>query len=350
MTAAVGEDQVDLAALTSRWVSGSKRMRWTRRASVALRLRGVAEVVEHVVAPDAEVVELDPLAAVRVLHAHVAAGPADAVAGAPVVVARAEVGGRRELEALAVGLDPALLAAEAVVAGDGAHGAGADDDAGAELAEDGPLRVEPGHVEADAMARGGLGGVGIEAEAPPAEGLDHLEAEGAERHVHAVVAELAMGPHGGVAAAHVDDGEGLGRAEVGVEGEADDDEEVAHLVLAGEPHPLVGLGVGRPHDADRVGRVVDEELVEAGEGGVLARGRVGRGARWDGGGLAHAAPRSTVPSGGFKAVVSVRIAVTAVLLAACGARVATGVRSLHSTLRSWSGPAHRPAGRGVLPA
>ena len=64
--------------------------------------------------------------------------------------------------------------------------------------------------------------------------------------------------------------------EVRVEGEADHDQQLADLVLAGEPHALVGLSVGRPHDAHGIGRVVDEELVEAGEGGVLV-GRRGRG-------------------------------------------------------------------------
>ena len=82
--------------------------------------------------------------------------------------------------------------------------------------------------------------------------------------------------------AYVHDGEGLGRAEVRVEGQADDDQELAHLVLAGEPHPLVGLGVGRPHHAHRVGRVVDQELVEARERGVLAArpGRARRRVSW----------------------------------------------------------------------
>ena len=188
-TAAVGEDEVDLAA------QEQVRVGFEAHAVDAPGQRGaalarVADVVEHVVAPDPEVGELDPLAAVRVLHAHVAARPADAVAGAPVVVARAEVRVGAEHEALAAGLDPALLAAEAVVAGDGAHGAAADDDAGAQLAEDGPLRIEPGDVEADVLAgRRGDGGA-VEAEPPAAEGLFHLEAEGAERHVHAVVAAV----------------------------------------------------------------------------------------------------------------------------------------------------------------
>ena len=245
-----------------------------RLASVALRLRGVAEVVEHVVAPDAEVLELDPLAAVRVLHAHVAAGPADAVAGAPVVVAGAEVRRGRELEALAVGLDPALLAAEAVVAGDRAHGAAAHDDAGAELAEDGPLRIEPGDVEGRRPCS-----LGSRTRRHWRKGSTTSKLKGPSVMSMRSLRALLVGPHGGVLAADVDDGEGLGRAEVRVEGEADHDEQLAHLVLAGEPHALVGLRVGRPHDAHGVGRVVDEELVEAGEGGVLCRGRVGRGTR-----------------------------------------------------------------------
>src|SRR5580704_5800673 len=106
-------------------------------------LARVADVVEDVVAPDAEVRELDPLATVWVLHPHVAPGTADAVARPPVVVAGAEMRVGADLETLAVCLDPTLLASEPVVARDGAHGAAADDDAGAQLAEDGSLRIEP---------------------------------------------------------------------------------------------------------------------------------------------------------------------------------------------------------------
>ncbi len=246
--------------------------------SVRAALARVADVVEDVVAPDAEVRELDPLTAVRVLHPHVAPGPADAVARSPVVVAGAEVRVGIELEALAVRLDPSLLAAEAVVARNGAHGAAADDDAGAQLAEDGPLRIEPVDLEGDREVRAGGVRSGVEAEPPMAEGLDDLEAEGTEPHVHAVVAQLLVGPHGRVPAAHVDDREGLRGAEVRVEGEADHHQEVADLVLTGEPDSLVGLGVGRPHHADRIGRVVDEELIEPAERRVLGCGRVGGGA------------------------------------------------------------------------
>ncbi len=268
---AVGEHEVDLAAVQQVGL-GLEAHPVHAPGQRPAALAGVAEVVEHVVAPDAEVLELDPLAAVRVLHPHVATGPADTVAGAPVMVAGAEVGGRREFEALAVRLDPPLLATEAVVAGDRADGASADDHAGTELAEHGALRIEPGDVVGDAV----LGGV--ERQPPLPEGLDHLEVEGADRHVHPVRRAACVGPHGGVTPAHVDDGEGLRRAEVRVEGEADDDQQLTDLVLAGEPHALVGLGVGCPHDAHRIGRVVDQELVEARERGVLGRGRVGRGA------------------------------------------------------------------------
>ena len=100
LTAAVGEHEVDLAALQQVGV-GLEAHAVHALGQRGAALAGVAEVVEDVVAPDAEVLELDPLAAVRVLHPHVAPGPADAVAGAPVVVARAEVRGGREVEALA---------------------------------------------------------------------------------------------------------------------------------------------------------------------------------------------------------------------------------------------------------
>ena len=143
--------------------------------------------------------------------------------------------------------DPAVLAAEAVVTGDRADGAATDDDAGAELAEHRAFRVEPGDVVGDAV----LGGVRASSR-HCRKGSTTSKCEGADRHVHPVGAERAVGPHGRVAAAHVHDGEGLGGAEVRVEGEADHDEEVADLVLAGEPHPLVGLGVGCPHHAHRI--------------------------------------------------------------------------------------------------
>ena len=72
-------------------------------------------------------------------------------------------------------------------------------------------------LEGDRKLRAGGVRSGVEAEAPMAEGLDDLEAEGTERHVHAVVAQLLVGPHGGVAAAHIDDGEGLRSAQVRIE-------------------------------------------------------------------------------------------------------------------------------------
>ncbi len=186
-------------------------------------------------------------------------------------------------------------------------------------------------------------GVGVQTEAPAAEGLDHLEGKRPERHVHAVGAELAVRPHRGVPAAMVHDGEGLGGAEVGVEGQADDDEELAHRVLAGEPHPLVGLGVGRPHHAHRVGRVVDEELVEARERGVLARGRVGGG---------HEAPVPTEErSSSVRAVVDCLLLQLRVrrIVRRRGSPVGSGsggrsrARSRRCTVRSPHGgrPAHR---------
>ncbi len=111
---------------------------------------------------------------------------------------------------------------------------------------------------------------GVEGEPPLPEGLDDLEVEGTDRHLHPVRRAARVSPHGRVAPAHVHNGEGLGGAEVRVEGETDHDQNLSDLVLAGEPHALVGLGVGRPHDAHRIGRVVDEELVETRERRVLA--------------------------------------------------------------------------------
>ena len=119
---AVGEHEVDLAAVQQVGL-GLEAHAMHALGQRPAALPRVAEVVEHVVAPDAEFLELDPLAAVRVLHPHVAAGTADAVAGAPVMVARPEMGGGCQPEAFAVGLDPSLLASEAVVAGDRADGA-----------------------------------------------------------------------------------------------------------------------------------------------------------------------------------------------------------------------------------
>ena len=154
-----------------------------------------------------------------------------------------------------MGLDPTLLAPKAVVARDRAHGAAADDDPSAELAEDGSLRIEPVDLERD--REGGVGvGVGVEAKAPVAKGLDDLEAEGSEAHVHAVVAQFLVGAHGRVLAADVHNGEGLGGAEIRIEGEPDHDEQLAHLVLTREPDSLVSLRVRRPHHAHGVRRIV----------------------------------------------------------------------------------------------
>ena len=168
---------------------------------------------------------------------------------------------------------------------------------------------------------------------------------------------------GGVVAADVDDGERLRRAEVRVEGEADDDEELAHLVLAGEPHALVGLRVGRPHDADGIGRVVDQELVEPAERGVLLGGGVGRGVDVD----VDVPVRVAVP---VPVIVNV-IVIGAHRVRGAGSSLsrskgrtpvrAAGRRSLKKRVSSWvrtaraqyardrgRGPAHRPAGRGLL--
>ena len=98
---------------------------------------------------------------------------------------------------------------------------------------------------------------------PLAERLDQFEVERPDRHVHPVEAQLAVGPDRGVPAPHVDDGEGLGRTQVGVDAHARHHQQVAGGVLAGEPHPLVGLDVGGPHDPHRMGVVVDQELVQA---------------------------------------------------------------------------------------
>ena len=87
---AVDEDEIDLAALQQMGVRlEAHAVHAPRQRRTALAR--IADVVEDMVAPDAEVGELDPLAAVRVLHAHVAARAAHAVAGPPVVVARPEV-------------------------------------------------------------------------------------------------------------------------------------------------------------------------------------------------------------------------------------------------------------------
>ena len=65
-----------------------------------------------------------------------------------------------------------------------------------------------------------------EPQAPLPEGLDHLEVQRADRHVHPVETQLAVGPDGGVPAPHVDDGEGFGRAQVGIDAHARHHQEV----------------------------------------------------------------------------------------------------------------------------
>src|SRR5580704_13827412 len=237
----------------------------------ALLLGAVAQVVEQMVTPHAEVLEFDPLAAVGMLHAHVPSGTADPVSGTPMMVAGAQVVRPVEVEALAAGLDPTLLTAEPVIAGHRADGPAADDHPGSQLPEDRALGVEPGQVERDAEL------VRPELESPLAERFDHVESEGAELHVHAIVAQGPVGPDGGVLSVHIDDGEGLGGAEVRVERQPDHDQHRTDLVLTGEPHPFVRLGVGAPHHPHRVGGGVYEELVEARKGCVLVGSRVGRG-------------------------------------------------------------------------
>src|SRR5262245_39764329 len=99
-----------------------------------------------------------------------------AVARSPVMVPRAQVAVRRHLEVLTVDLDPAPLAAEAVIAGDAAEGPAADDRSRAEIPEDRALAVEPGEVEPHALV------VLAECQPPFPERRHHLEGDGAHRY------------------------------------------------------------------------------------------------------------------------------------------------------------------------
>ena len=65
---------------------------------------GVAQVVEDVIAPHPVVLELHPLPRVGVLVPAPQGGAADAVPGAPMVVAGAAMDAAIQLEALAVGI------------------------------------------------------------------------------------------------------------------------------------------------------------------------------------------------------------------------------------------------------
>ena len=227
---------------------------------------GVAEVVEDVVAPHAVLLELHPLPRVGMLVPAPQGRPTDAVAGAPVVVAGAAVVPAVHLEPLAVGGDPPALAAEAVVAGHPGEGPGPDEQPTADQAVHRPLGVEPREVE------GGAELVLLQRQSPLAERLDELEVERAHGHVHPVEAQLPVGPHRGVLAPHVDDGKGLRRTQVGIDAHPRHHQQITGGVVAGEPHPLVGLHVRGPHDPHRVGVVVDQELVQTRHGVVLDGG------------------------------------------------------------------------------
>ena len=69
------------------------------------------------------------------------------------------------------------------------------------------------------------------------------------------------GPHRSVRAPVVHDRVRLGGVEVRVEAQAGGDDELAGVVVEHGPEPLVGPVVARPHDADRLRRLVDHEVV-----------------------------------------------------------------------------------------
>src|ERR1039457_4024172 len=133
----------------------------------ALLVGAVAQVVEQMVTPHAEVLELDPFAAVGMLHAHVPSGTADPVSGTPMVVAGAQVVGPVDVEGLPSGLDQTLLTAKPVIAGHRADGPAPDDHPGSQLPEDWALGVEPGQGECDTEL------VRPELESPLAKRFDH---------------------------------------------------------------------------------------------------------------------------------------------------------------------------------
>jgi hypothetical protein len=94
------------------------------------------------------------------------------------------------------------------------------------------------------------------------EGLHDLEAVGADRLVHAVVAERVGGPDHVLAVAATHAGEGVDDAEVGIDAEAGDEEHLAAAVVGVEVAPVVEVAVAAGGVRQRQRGLVQRVLVD----------------------------------------------------------------------------------------
>ena len=116
----------------------------------------------------------------------------------------------------------------------------------------------------------------VAADAQLLEPCDDLDAERADRGVHAVAAELARRAHRVLLLPDRDGDERVGDAEVRVLPEPDDHEQLVAARVHVEVVAVVEVPVGRGDVVERVRRLVREEVVERAEwhAVVLAERRV----------------------------------------------------------------------------
>ena len=239
------------------------------------------------------------------------------------------------LDGAPVDLDPAGLAAEPVVAGDPGERA---------WCRPASRRRCCGRPVAWCPTRPGrrrCRGRCHRATSPLAEGRHHLEGQGSHRHVHPVQAELAVGPHGRVPAPPVDDGEGLGGPEVRVDPHAGHHQQVAGVVLAGEPHPLVGPGVRGPHHPHRHGDGCGRGTRRAptSDGARCRRRR----------GAVHGPAVSPDPVDGLQLDVLLQAGLAPLAPDPRGSVAAEGGQGIRGVAVDAEGPGADPAGHGQAP-
>ena len=115
----------------------------------------------------------------------------------------------------------------------------------------------------------------VERAAQRLEALDHLDLERTDRRVHPVEAELARRPHDAVLVAAAHEREGVGDAEVRVLALPDDEEQLVGARVAVEVVAVVEVAIAGAGLADRLGDLVDREVVEGREhrGLLVSRAR-----------------------------------------------------------------------------
>ncbi len=152
----------------------------------------------------------------------------------------------------------------------------------ARLHEAAPFEGEPVAAVLDVVGfpeRGELGGpsevvregVVLAAQTEPAQGFLHLDAQGADREVHAVVAQGVRGADRVEGVAGAEGGVGVDHPDVRVDAEAEDEQGAALMVEDVEDASVVGVPVAGRYMLHRQGHLMHGVLVE-GHGTVVCHG------------------------------------------------------------------------------